>query len=68
MPWGAVDLVRGVLHVAQVAVETSHSVELRPYPKTEAGRRTVPMGAGLSAILREYREMAGDPSTVTSSC
>ncbi|GIL29509.1 tyrosine-type recombinase/integrase [Actinocatenispora comari] len=62
MPWGAVDLDRGVLHVAQVAVETSHTVELRPYPKTEAGRRTVPMGAGLSAILREYREMTGNPS------
>jgi hypothetical protein len=54
MPWGAVDLDRGVLHVAQVAVETSHSVELRPYPKTEAGAPDRPDGR--RPARRRYRD------------
>lgn len=57
LAWSAVDLDRGLLHVSQVAVETPRRVTLRPYPKSAAGVRAVPMGAGLSAILREYREM-----------
>ncbi|HEY3505022.1 MAG TPA: tyrosine-type recombinase/integrase [Actinocatenispora sp.] len=62
LPWGAVDLDQDVLHVAQVAVETSKKVVLRPYPKPAAGVRSVPITTGLSAILREYREMRGDTS------
>jgi integrase len=60
LAWGAVDLENGLLHIAQVAVETPKHVTLRPYPKSAAGVRSVPMGTGLSAILREHRDLVGD--------
>ncbi|WP_245724687.1 tyrosine-type recombinase/integrase [Micromonospora citrea] len=52
LPWEAVDLDRGLLHVAQVAVETHGGVLLRAYPKTRAGVRTVPMPPFLVDELR----------------
>jgi integrase len=43
LAWDAVDLVGAELHVRGVAVEVSGRVSVRPYPKTRAGLRTVPM-------------------------
>lgn len=54
LPWSAVDVVGGTIRVVQVAEETSGSVTLRPYPKTRAGRRTVPMAPFLIAELRAH--------------
>ncbi|WP_243706346.1 site-specific integrase, partial [Micromonospora sp. KC721] len=60
LPWEAVDLDRGLLHVAQVAVETHGGIVLRAYPKTRAGVRTVPMPPFLVDELRRRRG-AGSP-------
>ncbi|MDG4760757.1 site-specific integrase [Micromonospora sp. WMMD710] len=55
LPWEAVDLDGGLLHVAQVAVETHGGVVLRAYPKTRAGVRAVPMPPFLVDELRQRR-------------
>jgi len=60
LAWGAVDLDGGLLRVVQVAVETPGEVLLRPFPKTRAGRRSVPMPAFLVTALRRHRERLGD--------
>lgn len=52
LPWGAVDLNRNRLRVAQVAEETARSLRIRPYPKSRAGVRTVPIPDFLVAQLR----------------
>jgi integrase len=54
LAWGAVDLARDVLRVVQVAEETAQGVRIRPYPKTRAGVRTVPMAPFLVAALRTH--------------
>jgi integrase len=45
LDWDAVDLDAAELHVRQVVVEVVGRLDLRPYPKSRAGRRTVPMPA-----------------------
>ncbi|MGC5031607.1 tyrosine-type recombinase/integrase [Micromonospora sp. DT229] len=57
---GAVDLDRGLLHVAQVAVETHSGIVLRAYPKSRAGLRTVPMPPFLVDELRRRGKAAPD--------
>ncbi len=52
LPWGAVDLDKARLRVSQVAVETSGAVVIKPYPKTRAGVRTVPLPGFLVSALR----------------
>src|SRR5918995_816163 len=54
LPWDAVDLDDAEVHVRQVVVELSGRLDLRPYPKTRAGRRTVPMPGFVVAALRAY--------------
>lgn len=52
LDWGAVDLDAAELHVRQVAVEVIGRLDLRPYPKSRAGRRTVPMPTFVVDALR----------------
>lgn len=54
LTWGRVDLAADELRVVQVAEETSGAVVLRPYPKTRAGVRTVPLMPFAVAQLREH--------------
>jgi integrase len=62
LSWGAVDLDAGRLRVGQVAVETPGSVTLRPFPKSAAGVRTVPIPDFLAVALQARRLAAGgDP-------
>ncbi|MDM4722115.1 tyrosine-type recombinase/integrase [Micromonospora sp. WMMA1363] len=61
LPWEAVDLDRGLLHVAQVAVETHGGTMLRAYPKSRAGVRAVPMPPFLVDELRRRRENGASP-------
>jgi integrase len=62
LPWSAVDVVAGAVRVAQVAEETSGATVLRAYPKTRAGRRTVPMAPFLVAELRAHLgRLPGEP-------
>ncbi|MEU1747612.1 tyrosine-type recombinase/integrase [Micromonospora arida] len=58
LPWEAVDFDRGLLHVAQVAVETHGGIVLRAYPKSRAGVRAVPMPPFLVDELRQRRGAA----------
>lgn len=53
LPWSAVDLDRGALRVAQVAEETARIIRIRPYPKTRAGFRSVPLPPILHQMLRD---------------
>jgi integrase len=48
-------LERAIVRVVQVAVETPTGVTIRPYPKTRAGVRTVPMPAFLVDALRSHQ-------------
>ena len=41
--WDAIDLPGQELHVVRVAVEVAGHVTAKPYPKTRAGRRTIPL-------------------------
>lgn len=62
-PWAAFDLCADVVDVHQVAEETSTGVVLRPYPKTRAGRRRVPMAPFLVAELRAHLgRLPGEPA------
>jgi integrase len=68
LPWSAVDLDKRTLRVVQVAVETHGGIVIRPYPKSRAGVRTVPMPAFLVDELRKlttdrlvFTNRAGEP-------
>jgi integrase len=67
MPWGMVDLDGAQLHVRQVVMETSRGITIKPFPKSRAGRRTVPMHAFLVDALRARLPESGelpDPSAL----
>lgn len=52
LPWSAVDLGLAELRVRQVAVEVSGRLEIRAYPKSRAGVRTLPMPTFLVEMLK----------------
>ncbi|MFI7160444.1 tyrosine-type recombinase/integrase [Micromonospora chalcea] len=54
--WGAVDLAASVLRVVRVAEEVSGHVTLKPYPKSRAGRRTVPLPPFVVQALTDHRQ------------
>jgi integrase len=58
--WDAVDLVAGVVRVVRVAVEVSGHVTDKPYPKSRAGRRVVPLPAFVVELLAAHRRVYGD--------
>ncbi|WP_298330927.1 site-specific integrase [Haloactinopolyspora sp.] len=57
--WSDIDVDAGVLHVRRVVIEVRGRVTVKPYPKTRAGRRTVPMAGFLSDALRIHRKITG---------
>lgn len=57
--WESVDLDAGTLRVERVAVEVNGHVTPKPYPKSRAGRRTVPVPPMVGHLLEEYRELYG---------
>ncbi|MEH1055991.1 tyrosine-type recombinase/integrase [Micromonospora sp. CPCC 206171] len=65
LTWSSVDLDGASLRVVQVAEETHGGIALRPYPKSRAGVRTVPLPDILLAALRELRAAAEDPDPRT---
>jgi integrase len=54
--WDAVDLVGNLVRVVRVAVEVSGHVSEKPYPKSRAARRTVPLPAFVVDLLTEHRQ------------
>lgn len=53
--WDCVDLDRGTVHVVRTAVEVAGTVTVKPFPKTRAGRRVVPLPPFVVAQMRGYR-------------
>lgn len=54
--WDAVDLVKREVHVIRVAIEVAGAVSAKPFPKSKAGRRTVPLPPLAVARLRHHRD------------
>jgi integrase len=52
----ALDLDAGRLRVIRTVIEVSGHTSFKPFPKTTAGRRTVPLPSWLVALLREHIE------------
>jgi integrase len=50
----AIDLDRGTLRVIRTVIEVAGHTSFKPYPKSAAGRRTVPIPAWLIEILRRH--------------
>jgi len=67
LAWAAVDLAGAELHVRQVAVEVSGRLMLRPYPKSRAGRRTVPLPAFVVAELAARHQDGQDGAELVAS-
>ena len=57
LPWGAVDLTRRQLQLGQVAIEAATEVTVRPYPKSRAGVRAIPIPDFLVRELEAHREL-----------
>lgn len=55
--WRNVDLTAGRIIVVETAVEVSGHISMKPYPKTEAGRRPVPVPSLLGTQLRRQAEI-----------
>jgi hypothetical protein len=53
--WDAVDLASAELQVVRVAIEVRGRVSYKPYPKSKAGRRTVPLPPFLIELLAEHQ-------------
>ncbi|WP_233513890.1 tyrosine-type recombinase/integrase [Micromonospora craterilacus] len=65
LTWSSVDLDRASLRVVQVAEETHGGIVLRPYPKSRAGVRTVPLPGFLVDALRQLHAAADNPDPRT---
>jgi integrase len=52
----ALDLDRGRLAVVRTVIEISGNTSFKPFPKSTAGRRTVPIPGWLVEIIREHLE------------
>uniref|UniRef100_UPI002AD40EEC tyrosine-type recombinase/integrase n=1 Tax=Frankia sp. Cr1 TaxID=3073931 RepID=UPI002AD40EEC len=57
--WGRVDLDGAELHIVETLVEVSGKITPKPFPKSKAGRRTVPIPAGLVGMLRDRKAAGG---------
>src|SRR4051794_40133212 len=53
--WDAVDLVGGVVRVIAVVEEVDGYVRIKPYPKSKAGRRSVPLPPFVVQLLTTHR-------------
>jgi integrase len=62
--WSAVDLDARRIRVVRVLVEVHGRISVKPYPKSRAGRRSVPAPAALVELLTEHRERYPSPELV----
>jgi len=54
--WECVDLVNNTVSVVRVAVEIAGTVTTKPFPKSRAGRRTVPLPPFVAELLAAHRD------------
>ena len=57
--WDAIDLAAATLRVVRVAEEVAGHVRLKPYPKSRAGRRSVPIPGFAMQLLTEHARAFG---------
>jgi integrase len=57
--WDSIDLDAGTLRVERVAVEVSGHVTPKPYSKSRAGRRVVPVPPMVAELLERHRSLYG---------
>lgn len=62
--WSAVDLASRRLRVVRVLVEVGGQITPKPYPKSKAGRRTVPVPVPLVELLDAHRAAFPSPELV----
>lgn len=60
--WDALDLATGRAHVIRTAVEVAGTVTVKPFPKSRAGRRVVPLPSFTVRALTEHRATYGQGS------
>lgn len=60
LPWSAVDLDNARVHIRQVLVEVGGTRTVKPFPKSKAGLRTVPLPDFVVKLLRARRDALGD--------
>ncbi|RQW92418.1 hypothetical protein DKL51_19055 [Micromonospora globispora] len=57
LTWDAIDLAKASVRVGRVGIEVAGHVTFKPYPKTRAGRRVVPLPPFVVKLLRAHREL-----------
>jgi integrase len=57
LTWTAIDLDKETVRVSRVAIEIAGHVTFKPYPKSRAGRRVVPLPQFVVKLLREHRKL-----------
>ena len=58
--WDAVDLDNAEVHVIRVAIEVAGTVTIKPFPKSRAGRRTVPLPPFVVQALKDHQSRHGE--------
>ena len=62
--WDAVNLDTEEVRVIRTVVEVAGRTSFKPYPKSRAGRRTVPLPAFVAELLRERTKRGTDPDAL----
>jgi integrase len=57
LTWDAIDLEKATVRVGRVGIEVAGHVTFKPYPKTRAGRRVVPLPPFVVKLLRAHRQL-----------
>jgi integrase len=61
LTWSAIDFGRNVLRVVQVVIESGGARSIKPFPKSRAGVRSVPMPRFLRHELETLRSLKRNP-------
>jgi len=59
LSWNAIDLDNATVNIGRVAVEVAGNVTIKAYPKSKAGRRSVPAPPFVIELLKQHRELVG---------
>ena len=57
LTWDAIDLEKATVKVGRVGIEVAGTVSFKPYPKSRAGRRTVPLPPFAVRLLWQHAQI-----------
>jgi integrase len=57
LTWDAIDLEKATVKVGRVGIEVAGTVSFKPYPKSRAGRRTVPLPVFAVQLLWQHAQI-----------